>query len=523
MKNYKNRPKYKKLLEHPFIIKYRDTKVDVGAWYSRVSNHSGDPNKQGDNKGVKPVRKSSIETRNEPQVFKPQPSPRLPKSRRLQAGPAIQNHSIDDPTKPDSATASRNDDSSHQSALSSSFSRLNFYTKDTSAGSVSRPNDLDFQKSVSRMNDDKYSRYGAESMSTRSDYPARLQELSSDHGNKTGGATSLSRPHHAETSPRGETSSRLNGAYSSSSRGVANFPSAFQNKTSTSSSSNYLATSSSPSHYPPQASSSSSRDAGGSSSYHTTTSPTSYRSPSNSAAPYRSYGSSSTASAYHHYPSSSSYSSSRPNYYTSRSQEDYAGSLRSKRTEVASPRDHSAGSSLRKYSYERSDSGADATGSSTASNLYTPQASRKYYDNDSGPLRKIESPRKGDQKESGRSDHVRVSGDSPLGGGGASSRLELASPRKPGLPVPDTSLAGGASATSRTSREPTSTGRTGFLPQGWKLSSWNLSSPISFRRFRTSTSTDRAATFDRRQHPTYRSLNERDKHFYTSSGRSDNF
>ncbi len=33
MKNYKDRPKYKKLLLHPFILKYEREEVDVGAWY----------------------------------------------------------------------------------------------------------------------------------------------------------------------------------------------------------------------------------------------------------------------------------------------------------------------------------------------------------------------------------------------------------------------------------------------------------------------------------------------------------
>ena len=45
LKNHKDRPKYKKLLEHPFIVKYRDMEVDVGSWYRSVSHHSGDPNK----------------------------------------------------------------------------------------------------------------------------------------------------------------------------------------------------------------------------------------------------------------------------------------------------------------------------------------------------------------------------------------------------------------------------------------------------------------------------------------------
>ena len=501
LKNYKIRPKYKKLLEHPFIVKYIDMKVDVGAWYSRVSNHSGDPNKQVESR---PVRKTSVETRNEPQVFKPQPSPRMPKSRRLQT--PIQNHSIDDPTKPNSGSSGA-EESSYTSGLSSSFNRLNFYTKDSAGGKSS---DSDFQRSGSSR-EDKYSRFG-ESISPRCDNP-RLQDLSVEQHSAAGGSSSSYRQHQADSS------TRLNGSYSSSSssRGVANFPSAFQNKSS-SSSSNYMVTSSSPSHYPPAA-------------YHsTTTSPTSYRSPSNSSTSgYRNYSSTSGTSSYHHYPSNT-YHSSRPNYFSSRSQEDYT-SLRSKRNDIlvndgtSSPRDYTTSSSLRKYSYERTDSGKD---SSTSHHLTTtPQASRKYYDNDPGPLRKIESPRKGEQRDPSRG--------SDSGGKGASgrdysvgSRLDsssLASPRKPGLPVPDGSSTAGSSNSTSRGREPvttTTTSRSSFLPQGWRISSWNLSSPISLRRFRTSNSTERPATLDRRQ-PTYRSLNERDKHFYSSSGRSDNF
>jgi len=35
-KNYKHRPKYKKLLEHPFIKKYEAMSVDVSVWYASV-------------------------------------------------------------------------------------------------------------------------------------------------------------------------------------------------------------------------------------------------------------------------------------------------------------------------------------------------------------------------------------------------------------------------------------------------------------------------------------------------------
>jgi len=485
LKNHKQRPKYKKLLEHPFIVKYRDIKVDVGAWYSRVSNHSGDPNKL--NTSLKPVRKTSLETRNEPPVFKPQPSPRLPKSRRLQN--PLQNHSIDDPTK----TGSSTDDSGQISNLSSSFSRLNFYTKDNV-----KP-ELELQKQTSR--DDKMSRIGDTSISPRYDNP-RLKELSYDH-----------------TSPRYNTSaetssSRLNGSLSRS-----NYPSAFH--MSHNSPSNYLATSSSP-QYQGGASV-------GPSSYHTT-SPTTYRSPTNSStSANRSMGS---TSAYH-YPSTNSYHSSRPTYFSSRSQDsEYSSLIRSKRhdmigsstpysaqtSDLPSPRDGAtAGSSsgLRKYSFERADSGKDS------SHHFTPQTGRKYYESDAGPLRKLESPRKGESPRdpSRSSDRMRRESGGIVG---SNSRGELSprgdaatsglSPRKPGLPVPD------SSNSSARGREPS---RSSFMPSSWKL--WTLSSPISFRKFRTSSSTERAATFERRQHPTYRSLNERDKHYYSSSGTSDNF
>lgn len=43
-KNYKHRPKYKKLLEHPFIKKYEDMPVDVSMWYAsvmrQIENHN---------------------------------------------------------------------------------------------------------------------------------------------------------------------------------------------------------------------------------------------------------------------------------------------------------------------------------------------------------------------------------------------------------------------------------------------------------------------------------------------------
>ena len=113
LKNHKDRPKYKKLLEHPFILKYRDMEVDVGAWYSKVSNHSGDPNKVPSDLALSTARKSSLEQRHEPQSFKPQPSPRMVKAWRAAGG------SLPGTTAPDSESKQGPPDT---------FSRLKFYT-----------------------------------------------------------------------------------------------------------------------------------------------------------------------------------------------------------------------------------------------------------------------------------------------------------------------------------------------------------------------------------------------------------
>ena len=42
MKNYKDRPKYRKLLQHPFIQRYEKEVVDVGAWYRSHMNTAAD-------------------------------------------------------------------------------------------------------------------------------------------------------------------------------------------------------------------------------------------------------------------------------------------------------------------------------------------------------------------------------------------------------------------------------------------------------------------------------------------------
>ena len=99
LKNHRERPKYKELLDHPFIAKYRDMEVDVGRWYHSVSQHSGDPNKT---QIPDPVpRKSSLEQRPE-QSFKPQPSPRMVKSWRA-AGHSLPSQDDNKKPQPDSS------------------------------------------------------------------------------------------------------------------------------------------------------------------------------------------------------------------------------------------------------------------------------------------------------------------------------------------------------------------------------------------------------------------------------------
>uniref|UniRef100_A0A0K2T948 mitogen-activated protein kinase kinase n=1 Tax=Lepeophtheirus salmonis TaxID=72036 RepID=A0A0K2T948_LEPSM len=74
MKNYNDRPKYKKLLTHPFILKYEEMDVDVGAWYRNKT----EPHEVNSTQNVSP----STATVSEPVTFKPQPSPRVVRSSR---------------------------------------------------------------------------------------------------------------------------------------------------------------------------------------------------------------------------------------------------------------------------------------------------------------------------------------------------------------------------------------------------------------------------------------------------------
>ena len=89
MKDYKDRPKYKKLLMHPFIKKYEKEEVDVGAWYRGVmASTNGSLTTPNNNQlisastspgGFDPLSNTSNTERT---TFKPQPSPRVVRSWR---------------------------------------------------------------------------------------------------------------------------------------------------------------------------------------------------------------------------------------------------------------------------------------------------------------------------------------------------------------------------------------------------------------------------------------------------------
>ena len=402
LKNHKDRPKYKKLLEHPFIVKYRNMNVDVEAWYSKVANHSGDPNIVKE-KPAQPTRKSSLEQRHEAQTFKPQPSPRMVKSWRMQN--AGQYNSFEEPKPPP--------------ASQDSFSRLKFYTPNA-ADSIKPELNYHRQTATSPRKEDLVFKYGDGSSSSR------LQELSPKPYEYGG---------HRERQTNPEAGGRLN--------------------------------------------------LNGSLNRNNYTSP---------------------------YSGSSTYQSARPTYFNSRSHEEYSSALKSPQakrydyigspSETTSPRDYTHTPSHRKYSFETLDSNKDYH--------YTPKGTRKYdtYTPEAKSPRKVESPRRHEvppheQPWGDRPDSARVldRGREAIPPGGAR--------KYPALPVPDQTPRGRESSRN-------------FLPN-LKFSSWTLSSPLSFRRFRTSSSTDRTSNFDvsRRQQPTYRSLNERDKQFYSTSGRSD--
>jgi len=411
LKNHKDRPKYKKLLEHDFICKYRDMDVDVGAWYSKVSNHSGDPNKT--SQAVAAVtRKSSLEQRHEPQTFKPQPSPRMVKSYRV-TGASL-------PSQEESKTSSSQD---------RSFSKLKFYTTNPSHDTeqnVRQSHGKKEETTSPRLND---------STSPRFENP-RLHEISGKSGNYRFPDTGASR-----YEPRSSymDSSRLNGSL-----GRNNFTSSYHG----SSASNFL---SRPSY---------------------------------------------VSSRSHEESFNSSIKSPQPSRY------DKLGSY----SETNSPRDYNHSATQRKYSFETLDTSRDYH--------YTPKGTRKYEPVMAGEQHsprkyesRLDSPRSLEKSfESQQAENAhRPNREGQAASAGTTRKY-------PALPVPDPPRG----------REQTREGRN-FIPSSWKFGSWTLSSPINLRKFRTS-STDRASTFERsrRLQPGYRSLNERDKQYYSSSGKSDN-
>ena len=500
LKNHKDRPKYKKLLEHPFILKSRESTVDVGAWYSRVSNHTGDPNKAANELRAQTARKSSLEQRHEAQTFKPQPSPRMVKSWRMQAAGQVNQEE----TKQDS------------------YSRLKFYTTNNSSAADPRNHvpELNLQKPNTSPRNEEY--------------------------------PPIPRYKDINTSPR-YTDSNTSPRYTESTTSPR--------YTDTSTSSRYAESNTSPRYENPRLqdlSLKSPKYEYGSRKYDARPSETGRLNlnggainRTTTAQPYPNYPSATA----NNYPHPSNNYLSRPTYFNSRSHEEYSSALKSPQSkryealggshsETSSPRDYTH-SSHRKYSFETLDSSKE--------HHYTPKGTRKYppdggptspryagetsprytgeisprYASETSPRyagetspryaaessatspRKLESPRKvdlphewTDRTDSGSRTLDRM----------AARETGGASRKHPNLPVPEQARG----------REPTRESRN-FLPS-WKFSSWTLSSPLSFRRFRTSASTDRASGFDvgRRQHQTYRSLNERDKQFYSASGRSDN-
>ena len=86
MKDPKDRPKYKKLLMHPFIKKYEREEVDVGAWYRQVISTNGSLTTPNNNQLIGNSTSSSLDAlsniSSERTSFKPQPSPRVVRSWR---------------------------------------------------------------------------------------------------------------------------------------------------------------------------------------------------------------------------------------------------------------------------------------------------------------------------------------------------------------------------------------------------------------------------------------------------------
>jgi len=539
-KNHKERPKYKKLLTHPFIVKYRELDVDVGAWYHKVANHTGDPNKPTEVReaiGVRAetVRKSSIDSRpGEIQAFKPQPSPRSVKSwRGTGVGPP--SHKEPDPQK-------------DPFKLPDSFNKLKFYTSPTEEN---RARHAEVSPRENRLEFSPRQEFSSRAESARNEFlrentSSRRENASSRHDVVSPRDSSFSRE---SASSRQEFSRESASSRQEFSRESASSRQEFSRENAASrhdvvsprdSSRHGRNTENDSRHFDRSvygdSSSSSSRLNGTSLSRNNFT--TSYHG--------------STASNY----------LSRPSYSASRSHEDYPSAMKSPSnrydsssisssvrekpislSETNSPRELSHGATHRKYSFEVLDSPRDyhytPKGSRKYESLYTTDTARKYGD------RIMESPRRVDKslespiKNSSTHTTQRSSRDSGLSprDSGMSPRDSGLSPRDSGLSPRDSGLSpreSGMSPTSVTSRkypalpvpeasrsrEPAREGRSSFLPS-WKFGSWTLSSPLNLRRLRTASS-DRTSTFDTRRHQTgYRSLNERDKQFYSSSGKSD--
>jgi hypothetical protein len=256
---------------------------------------------------------------------------------------------------------------------------------------------------------------------------------------------------------------------------------------------------------------------------------------SGSATYHRSQPSSYTRSHHDEYPSSLSPSLKSPS--AAKPYEKY-GSY----SETNSPRDytghhHAPSVSQRKYSFEGLESGTGGQQSSSSSrpeySSYTPKGTRRYEALSSPEQQSPRRPATADTGKRGEEQQQQPWLDSSsyrpyldrdnsalLAGyrsgreavaGGSVSRKYPAEMSRGRDPVRETA-AGSVS----------SSGRSNFL-SSLKFPSWTLSSPLSIRKFRTSSSTDRATGFERsvRHQPTYRSLNEKDKQLYSSSGKSD--
>ena len=589
LKNHKDRPKYKKLLEHPFIIKYRDMDVDVGHWYYRVANHSGNPNKAvveavGVTAGLPPSRKTSLEQRHEAQqpAFKPQPSPRMVKSWRMQTASTTAaspyTSAADDHTRSTAAASGVAADNSV------SYSRLNFYTPsspttNSSAAQADEPlpsaaytrsagsDRHQYQQHSSRLTDypdystshqlaDQMARLG-DSKSPRDQKGSRSSDQSSprEHLSKySDSPRELMSRLNESTSPREHaTSSRLESSYTARNAETSGMSPRYEK-------SSRLQDLSPKSTYEPGGVGGSgsslryyeaSRTAGGS------TSTTSYldssrihlngtglnRSASNFMSSYQS-----GASTYHRAtqpPASSTYARSH--------HEDYPSSLKSppasksydrygSYSETNSPRDysgHNPGGSQRKYSFEGLEGGTGAISSSRPEySSYTPKGTRRYEalssPDQQSPRRTAVADSSSRKGEAGHEQHQWLDSSSsyrPSYADRESSSL-LASYRTSreaasgGSSRKYTSLSSPTevTATSR-GRDPvretpgSASGRSNFL-SSLKFPAW---SPLNIRKFRTSSSTDRASGFERsvRNQPAYRSLNEKDKQLYSSSGKSD--